>query len=536
MASFSKIENFQVKTNQAFLDKAAALEPVLNKRVIRPVCLVSVEENAYHEGVVKEKTDISRIKEMQFSKGDKVVFDFGDHQVGYVSFIAVPAGSHYDAPAYLRFKFAEVPSELLEDSEKYDGWLSKAWIQEEHIHLDILPAFVTLPRRYAFRYMEIEVIDTSPKYSLKFQNVTCDYVSAVEMSDVEPLYSKDELLNRMDRVSIKTLMDCMQKVFEDGVKRDRRLWLGDLRLQARANYQTFQNYDMVKRCLYMFAGMTFDDGRIGACFFHEPDMRVDDTYLMDYALLFGPTLLDYYEASGDEETLKELYPQAIEQIAICIRDLDENHVVKDKGDEFWCFLDWGEGLNKQAGAQAVLIYAIRYAIRLAKVMEDTETITWLEEQMKLLKKAAVDAFWDEKQEMFVSGAEKQVSWATQVWMILARVFDQEKSRRLILHTMQVNPRIRMVTPYMYHHYMDALIRCGEEELALEEMKRYWGEMIRDGADTFWELYNPYNKRESPYGSSMVNSYCHAWSCTPTYLLRKFYRKNEKFKELFKREE
>lgn len=67
---------------------------------------------------------------------------------------------------------------------------------------------------------------------------------------------------------------------------------------------------------------------------------------------------------------------------------------------------------------------------------------------------------------------------------MARVFDKEKSRELILHTQQVNPRVRMVTPYMYHHYVDALIRCGEEALALEEMKRYWGEMIRDGADTW----------------------------------------------------
>ena len=47
-------------------------------------------------------------------------------------------------------------------------------------------------------------------------------------------------------------------------------------------------------------------------------------------------------------------------------------------------------------------------------------------------------------------------------------------------------------------------------------------MVRDGADTFWELYNPYNKFESPYGSVAVNSFCHAWSCTPTYFLRKFY--------------
>lgn len=533
MPAFSIIEDFQVKTNQRFLDKAQALEPVLFKRVIRPCRMVDVAPNQYREAVVSQRAEMSELPDMSFGKGDTVIFDFDDHQVGYVSFVAVPVGSHFDAPAYLRLKFAEVPGELLEDSAGYDGWISKSWIQEEYLHLDILPTVVTLPRRYAFRYMKIEVVDTSPKYSIKFRNVSCDYVSAVEMQDVEPLGSNDELLNRMDRISLKTLMDCTQKVFEDGVKRDRRLWLGDLRLQARANYETFKNYDMVKRCLYMFAGMTFEDGRIGACFFHEPDLRVDDTYLMDYALFFVPALYDYYEACGDRETLEELYPQAMEQIDICLDTmLDEEHVVIDRGEEFWCFLDWGEGLNKQAGAQAVLIYAMRYGIRLARILGDAQRVEQLGEQMEILKTAAVERFWDEKQEMFVSGEERQVSWATQVWMILARVFDREKSRSLILRTIQFNPRIRMVTPYMYHHYMDALIRCGEEELALEEMKRYWGEMIRDGADTFWELYNPYNKNESPYGSAMVNSYCHAWSCTPTYLLRKFYRRNEKFRYLF----
>lgn len=110
-------------------------------------------------------------------------------------------------------------------------------------------------------------------------------------------------------------------------------------------------------------------------------------------------------------------------------------------------------------------------------------------------------------------------------MILARVFPREKNRELILHTIDVNPRIQMVTPYMYHHYIDALIRSGEKERALDEIKKYWGEMVHDGADTFWEVYNPYNKYESPYGSVMVNSFCHAWSCTPTYFLRKFYKKD-----------
>jgi len=44
-------------------------------------------------------------------------------------------------------------------------------------------------------------------------------------------------------------------------------------------------------------------------------------------------------------------------------------------------------------------------------------------------------------------------------------------------------------------------------------------MVKAGADTFWEVYDPSNADLSPYGSTLVNSYCYAWSCTPAYLLR-----------------
>ena len=80
---------------------------------------------------------------------------------------------------------------------------------------------------------------------------------------------------------------------------------------------------------------------------------------------------------------------------------------------------------------------------------------------------------------------------------------------------------------MNHHFVEALLMCGKRDQAMEYMKYYWGGMLSHGADTFWELYNPENPAESPYGSSIVNSYCHAWSCTPTYFLRKFYMDNEK---------
>ena len=43
-----------------------------------------------------------------------------------------------------------------------------------------------------------------------------------------------------------------------------------------------------------------------------------------------------------------------------------------------------------------------------------------------------------------------------------------------------------------------------------------------GADCFYEAFDPENKDFSPYGSDMVNSYCHAWSGTPAYFIRKYF--------------
>ena len=79
----------------------------------------------------------------------------------------------------------------------------------------------------------------------------------------------------------------------------------------------------------------------------------------------------------------------------------------------------------------------------------------------------------------------------------------------------------MNTPYMMHHFIDALISVGQTSRAVQEIKKYWGGMVQAGADTFWELYDPKRPDFSPYGSKLINSYCHAWSCTPAYFIRKY---------------
>lgn len=513
----------QVKNNDSFLGKAEKLKPVLKHRMLRPVGVVSFERKKADSGademICSGTRPIQELPHQVLGKGQKLVLDFGDHQVGYVSFTIDARGSHFDAPAYIRLKFAERPSELFDRMEDCESWISKSWIQEEFLHIDMMPQKISLPRRYAFRYLQAEVIDTSSKYGIVIDGVSVDAVSAVDMADIQLLDSGDMLLDRIDRVGAKTLMDCMQSVFEDGPKRDRRLWLGDLRLQALANYETFKNYDMVKRCLYLFAGSTFSDGRIAACLFLEPEIAADDSYLMDYALLFGAILWEYYQETGDAETLRELYPRAIQQIDLCMELFVENDLVKEQKEPL-CLLDWTVELDRQAGTQGVLIYSMGYGVKLAGEMGDGETARRLVVSMERLRQTARESFWEEEKGAFVSGSSRQVSWATQVWMVLADVPGREESWKLLLHMAETGSELPMITPYMYHYYVEALLHCGMKDEAVNVIRNYWGGMVNEGADTFWELYNPANPDESPYGSVMLNSFCHAWSCTPSYLLRK----------------
>ncbi len=55
--------------------------------------------------------------------------------------------------------------------------------------------------------------------------------------------------------------------------------------------------------------------------------------------------------------------------------------------------------------------------------------------------------------------------------------------------------------------------------ALQIIRDYWGKMVTFGADTFWEVFDPAQEKLSPYGTHLINSYCHAWSCTPAVFIR-----------------
>lgn len=493
-----------------FVKKACDLRPVLRRETVFPK-KVTAENGEF---------PIIQLENRDWGRDDKLVLDFGDHYVGYLTLCLDAKGGPSDAPAFIKVKMCEHAWELKEDSADYQGWIGKGWIQEEWIHVDDFPAVIHLPRRYALRYVEVSVLDTSQNYRLVIQDVALESVTSAPKGEVPEICSQDPLLREIDRVSLRTLEECMQEVFEDGPKRDRRLWIGDLRLQALTDGLTTKNFDLVKRCLYLFAGMTRDDGAVGSCLYAEPRLTVDNIFLLDYSLFFVSVLLDYYNYTQDAETLKELAPTALRQIELAGNYVQENGILEPEG-RYCCFIDWKDELDKQAAMEGVYLYTLKRGIDLCCLLEDKQQTMALEQAYEKGCKAVMDALWDEKIGLFRTEKSKQVSWASQIWLCTAQVLPPEKVRE-VMERIALHPdAVGMTTPYIFHHYVEVLSACGAEEKAVAEIKRYWGGMIQAGADTFWELYDPEAPHASPYGGSNVNSFCHAWSCTPAYFFRKY---------------
>lgn len=508
MALISMIDNFTPRKSPKLLQRADELFPTLYHADFFPITVCPGR-------IPAESVSVENLSKFALRRGDSVCLDFGTHLVGRVTLDLDSKGSHPDAPAWIELTFAETLGELAENMAAYEGWVSSSWMQQEIVHVDVLPATLQMPRRYAFRYMRITVLDTSPKYQLRIKRVLCRTETSADSSACQQRRLDDPLLDKIYTVSLKTLQNCMQTVFEDGPKRDRRLWMGDLRLEALANYASFRNYSLVKRCLYLFGGSRFPDGRVSACVFTEPEPEADDTFLFDYAMMYPVTLEEYLRETNDAEALEDLYEIAMKQIEYGLSQCNENNLLNPQAVKD-TFIDWNEELDKTACAQGVLIYAMDYAVSLAERRKDTPRASHLRLRQTALREAARKAFWSEEHPYFLSNG--QASPASQVWMVLSGVSTLEQSVSAMGQAAILGRDVPMQTPYLHHYYVEALLKAGLQDEAVSHLKAYWGSMLEAGADTFWEAWDPEHPDFSPYGGTAINSYCHAWSCGPAYIL------------------
>jgi alpha-L-rhamnosidase len=508
-----------------WLQKAEDSKPALIETVKQPVTLVTLvqDDNVFQHWKAVKSKPIDSLYNNSFKKQSGVVLDFGEHLTGYFTFSVEELNRAADAPLRIKFTFGEVPSELATPFDPYPGGLSRAWLQDEIITISDVPSTIIIPRRFAFRYVKMELLGSSVYSDFRISNVSFKASTSVNTTPAALAASTNKMIADIDRIGLSTLKECMQTVYEDGPKRDRRLWIGDLYLESLANMYSFKNYELTKHCLYLLAGLSYEDGVAPSNVFERPKPHPQINPLFDYALIYNVAVKEYVQATGDKQTALDLWPLVKRQLEIPKKYLGENGMLdyEKANKEWWLFFDWRNGLDKQAALQGVVIWAYKNTYELAKMIGKENEVAELPAIIKKMIDANHRNLYDKTAGVFVSGKDKQVSYASQAWMVLSGVANKTEGATALKKLPAVQNVVYPGAPYLYHYVIEAMIQCDLKQEAKELLTNYWGDMVKKGADTFWEVYDPKDDFLSPYNFFPVNSYCHAWSCTPVYFIRKY---------------
>ena len=512
---------FNFEQQQQFIKKANALTPQLKRWVvpIEKLATPVFDENVWQNYTMKQSDLQEFLSTHSFANGDSFIVALPETLVGQLAFRLSSLQGYADSPSRLRITLGELPQEVVFADKPYNGTLNGSWLQSEVINIDDLPMDVVLPRRYCCKYIRFDMIGVPRR--INFDNIRFIACGAEDhLAEVDK--SLSPILQEIDRASIRTLRNCMQTCFEDGPKRDRRLWLGDLRLQAMVNKVTYKRFDLVKRSLYLLAGALQNDGEVSGCVMERPYPR-KGCHTHDYTMLFSLVLYEYCRDSGDWALGEELFDLACHQMQLMERFFEkglfigENDPYKD-----WFFVDHDLELDRQAAVQAQAIVGYNYLAKLSEKLGKSEKASAFREKVELLSKVARDKFYDSQTGVVVSGEKLQISYASQIWMILAGVLNPEEGKRALLAVEKNQSALKPSSPYMFHYLLEAWQICGDEKHLMELLEEYYGSMVKHGADTFWEAYRPEDPFFSPYNDVRMNSACHAWSGTASYFIRKGY--------------
>ncbi len=322
---------------------------------------------------------------------------------------------------------------------------------------------------------------------------------------------EDEELNRIFEVAAHTFSLCCDVFFLDGVKRDKWIWSGDAYQSLFVNQYLTGDREIEQRTLTALRG-------------NDPVTTHINT-IVDYSLLWLLGVAEHCEAYGDRDYLRWMWPKMESLMALLLsqRD-DEGFLVGRERD--WVFVDWAD-FDRDGPLCAEQVY-LAAALGVMARLAPPEQAAYYREQRDRLLSAIERRFWDEEKGAYIDSFTSGRRHVTRHANILAIVFELVSGDRQKRIAQQVlfNPEVpRITTPYFRFFELDALCRLGYLREVLGEIKAYWGGMLKLGAVTFWEEYDPelpLERQYAMYGDPYGKSLCHAWAASPIYLLSRYF--------------
>lgn len=373
-------------------------------------------------------------------------------------------------------------------------------------------------------------VDSVMPLSKAFRYINCIFDGDIQVDSVSMLYeyapvsekgsfvSSDAELNKIYDVSKYTFELNTREFFIDGIKRDRWIWSGDAYQSYLMNYYSYFDSPTVKRTLLAQRG--------------KDPVTAHINTIMDYSFYWFLGIYDYYQYTGDKKFVEETYPRMKTLMDYVLNRRNKDGLLEwMPGD--WIFIDWADKLSKEGEVsfeQLLFCRSLETMALCANLANDTAAGAHYDQLAKELKAKIFKMYWDDQQHALVHSRingkpTTDVTRYANMFGIFFDYFTPEQKQQVKKHVLLNDSVKKITTPYMRFYELEALCAMGEQAYVLKEMKDYWGGMLKLGATSFWEEYNPGKKgaeHYEMYGRPFGKSLCHAWGASPIYLLGKYY--------------
>ncbi|MEI6602912.1 MAG: GNAT family N-acetyltransferase [Clostridia bacterium] len=370
---------------------------------------------------------------------------------------------------------------------------------------------LVLPEARAMRYVRIclEAGQSVESVSLRYEYLP--------LTQVGHFRSSDEALNQIWDTSVYTLHLNTREFMLDGIKRDRWVWSGDAYQSFLMNYYAFFDVAVNERTLLALRGK-------------DPVTQHINT-ILDYSFYWFLGLHDYYLYTGNLSFVERNYTKMLSLMDFCLGRLDADGFMPGlPGD--WVFVDWAvmEKEGALSAEQLLLLRSLEIMRDFASEFGDDARSLEFADLAADLKRKIVAVFWDAEKGGFINSRldgviNDRITKHPNIFALLFDILDETQRKSVQTRVIQ-NPAIDPITtPYFRFYELAALCELGEQPYVLKEILAYWGGMLRLGATTFWEEFDPQMAGvehlamyDRPFGKSL----CHAWGASPIYLLGKYY--------------
>lgn len=425
----------------------------------------------------------------QESIGEGMLYDFGRETFGYVRLSGLVGVAHL-----------------------YYGESREEALDKDHCEtLDIVSPHQELGSK-AFRYVYVKTADNS-----HYDSLSMDYEYApYDESHSGTFACSDKLLNKIWEVGAYTMDLTTREFFLDGIKRDRWTWSGDAIQSYLMNYYLRFDTECVKRTIRQLRG--------------KDPVTAHINTIMDYTFYWFKSILDYYQYTGDLTFISEMYPKMCTLMDYVLERTNSDGLVEGKADD-WIFVDWVDFPMHKRGVLAfeqILFYkALMTMHTCATLLHQTDPYQQLAENV--IGKTR-QLLWNDDCQAWEHAIEEgeinhQITKFPNMFAILYDIVDDATKRNIVDSVLENNKIDPITTPYMRFYELEALCMMGRQTQVLQEIRNYWGGMLREGATSFWEKYIPSEQGTehlAMYGRPYGKSLCHAWGASPVYLLGRYF--------------